>query len=788
LLIQNGAGDTQDSLDWLGKSVLDIADKTGISSAKIADGWYKVASAGFRGADAFNIMQAAAESAAIQGANISDVADLLTTVIKNYGTTVYDAIDYTNGFITAVSMGKISFQDFSTAISPLVPLAHQYGFALQDVEAALSMLTNVGYQAAQASTGLRYSFTALELPTAKLINSWQEAGITQQQMTDSLNKGLIPTYKTIYDAALKYGVAGSDAFNVEVMKLTGSGQKQGAMIAFLVGHYKDLEAEANRIADAENKHAEAIIGWNTAAYNLNLQLDRVKEGALSLAIALGEKLLPIVTPVVKGFADWLNGAREFIDNLNTDKIKNFVDNGITFLKTALADVTTWFSPVIDGLKNIWAQLQSPEVAAAAANIFKTLGDTFKILAPLLAPIPSLIGAVLSSINVAGVLDFVNAIATRLEPVLQSVVGVMQKVGQVVGDALANFANTGAINTLSQAFLDFMSTLGPFAEILGGVVGEFLNMLAQSGVLEEFFAMLARGLAGVIVIATGVISSFEELIRLIQFFVTGDFSENAFTALGSDLIKYNDQLIKSINNYDLLNIQLDNLGNNSGPLSAATNMGVFSQSTTNANGNVNTLNNNLKQTPIYINGVRQAWLTLDGTQNKVLGDADLGLGTVQHDMDKIGSTVMKPGVDTSSITNAESVADNLKRKFDSLNGSSTWSSYLNTYQTTYFQSVTGAPGSSIGNPNALAAGGMITEPVVGFGLRTGQMWSFGESGNEMVVPLTGARSMLGASSQNTTTGGDIHVHVEIGGREVMQAILSEADKTVRARYGNRSRAL
>jgi hypothetical protein len=50
----------------------------------------------------------------------------------------------------------------------------------------------------------------------------------------------------------------------------------------------------------------------------------------------------------------------------------------------------------------------------------------------------------------------------------------------------------------------------------------------------------------------------------------------------------------------------------------------------------------------------------------------------------------------------------------------------------------------------AEGGWITEPVVGLGLRTGSAYSFGEAGDEYVVPHRASRGRRGGSG-----GGDVH---------------------------------
>jgi hypothetical protein len=46
------------------------------------------------------------------------------------------------------------------------------------------------------------------------------------------------------------------------------------------------------------------------------------------------------------------------------------------------------------------------------------------------------------------------------------------------------------------------------------------------------------------------------------------------------------------------------------------------------------------------------------------------------------------------------------------------------------------------------GGIIPEPVIGYGLASGQMYGFGEQGSEMVTPIGGRRGWDGASSDGT----------------------------------------
>jgi phage-related minor tail protein len=55
---------------------------------------------------------------------------------------------------------------------------------------------------------------------------------------------------------------------------------------------------------------------------------------------------------------------------------------------------------------------------------------------------------------------------------------------------------------------------------------------------------------------------------------------------------------------------------------------------------------------------------------------------------------------------------------------------------------------LGHGHGYAAGGVIGEPVFGFGLTSGEPYSFGERGPEFVSPLTGPAAAIGGGGGRT----------------------------------------
>src|SRR6266704_3960855 len=165
--LKTGAGDTTDSFATLSKGILQVSVATGLMSGPLTKAMYEILSSGQRGAQAFDTLSAAAKGAVMEQANVVDVSDTLSGTMTNFGTKVFGAVAYMNGLIMAVSRGRITLQDLSTAMGPIEPVAHAMGISFADLAAAMSTQTNAAIPAARAATGLRFMMQALEVPTSK---------------------------------------------------------------------------------------------------------------------------------------------------------------------------------------------------------------------------------------------------------------------------------------------------------------------------------------------------------------------------------------------------------------------------------------------------------------------------------------------------------------------------------------------------------------------------------------------------------------------------------------------
>src|SRR6266700_1628717 len=130
-----GAGDVTDNMTLMGQAILGVSIKTDVAADNLNTAMYHILSVGQRGAQALDTLAAASEGAQIEMAKVADVANILVILQTNFGIHTYTATQYMNGLIVAVAHGNITLENLSTAMAPILPLAHQLGISFMDVAA-----------------------------------------------------------------------------------------------------------------------------------------------------------------------------------------------------------------------------------------------------------------------------------------------------------------------------------------------------------------------------------------------------------------------------------------------------------------------------------------------------------------------------------------------------------------------------------------------------------------------------------------------------------------------------
>ena len=212
------AGETHANIDMVRKGMLDMAGQVGDSALELSKAMYTIESGGQHGADGLMVLRAAAEGAKAEGADLTTVADALTSVLQDYHLKASDAALVTSQMVAAVGSGKTTFEQFAGSLHSVLPIAQSAHISFVDISAAIASMTVHGMSADQATQNLSDTIKHMLAPTGVQTKELAQLGLSSSNLADMVGKrGLTGTLQDLSEVILKHmGPSGRvmmDAFN-----------------------------------------------------------------------------------------------------------------------------------------------------------------------------------------------------------------------------------------------------------------------------------------------------------------------------------------------------------------------------------------------------------------------------------------------------------------------------------------------------------------------------------------------------------------------------------------------
>jgi len=294
--IKSLVGIAGDEVDRMSESVKDLAKDTGISANEAGDALFFITSAGLRGAEAMEVLEASMKAAKVGLGETKTVADLATSALNAYGSANLSATKATDVMVTAVREGKLEAGELAQSMGRVLPLASAMGVEFHEVGAAFAALSRTGTNAAEASTQIRGIFASLLKPTQQAEEALTKMGLSSKELRTQLREeGLLKTLET-----LKKEFEGNDEAAAQVF---GNVRALSAVLD-LMGANAD---STRQIFDALTKS----IGATGQAFEIDAEssaseFDKAVVRLSTSLLEIGEVVLPIVASGLEMVADVVN--------------------------------------------------------------------------------------------------------------------------------------------------------------------------------------------------------------------------------------------------------------------------------------------------------------------------------------------------------------------------------------------------------------------------------------------------------------------------------------------------
>jgi len=276
----------------LSEAVLELATTLPQSPQELADALFFVTSAGFRGAEAMDILETSAKAAASGLGETKVVADAVTSAMNSYAKSGLTAAQATDVLIKAVAEGKFEAAELAPVIGGVLPIAAQLGVEFNEVAAAIAAATRQGLSVNRAATGVRFLLSSFIKPSGAAEEALGRVGLSVEKLQTRLaKKGLLDTLQLLAEKFDLSTAAGKRAF----AQIVG-GARGLSVAAIQVGENAEaVQVLTDNIADAAGTTADA---WAVASQTLTNRIGTLKSTFLSMAISIGTVLIPVVSTLV----------------------------------------------------------------------------------------------------------------------------------------------------------------------------------------------------------------------------------------------------------------------------------------------------------------------------------------------------------------------------------------------------------------------------------------------------------------------------------------------------------
>lgn len=456
----------------IGEQVLEVSNRTGVSTDDLTDGMYQVVSAFGDTADAAAQLEVAAKAAAAGNATTTDSINLLSAVTKGYGDTSAEAVQKAADLSFAtVRLGQTSFPELAASMGKVIPLASTLGVEQEQLFGTMATLTGVTGSTSEVVTQLKATMQGFLSPTKEMQAALSSLGYESgQALLES--EGLQGALESLK------GTVGGD--ELAFAKLFSSVEAQTAVLAMAGTQADNLTQKTAEMYEATGA---ADTAFQRQTDTLAYTIQSFKNLGKNMLTQVGTAMLPAVQRIMDAVVE-MEPTISTVFTLMSDAIVSMVpviEELIPPIAEFAQEITSALLPplmqIIDAILPVVSSLISA-LAPVITSLFNALTPVLNVVTQLitsianiiskLSPIITLIGTLVSTLidTLSPAISFIaNLIGTVLNVAFEAIGPVIDSVTAVFGGLIDFISNIFAGNWSAA----WDSIVGVFGNIFGGIV-------------------------------------------------------------------------------------------------------------------------------------------------------------------------------------------------------------------------------------------------------------------------------------------------------------------------------
>lgn len=269
----------------------------GTSATDAAAAMTELVKAGLSVDDTFKAAKATLQLSAAAQIGNAEAATIVGQALNAFGLSGDKAIQVADLLANSANASAGEITDMAYALQAGASVANMAGQNIGDFTTAISLMANAGVTGSDAGTSLKSMFMSLISPTDKAAGIMKQYGIEVYDANGKLKP--LPELVKIFSG--KLGGLSDEQRNAALATIFGSDAIRAANIVLVDGADKwdGMSQAVNKAGGAQEVAGAKMQGTNGAIESLKSTLE-------TLAITIGENLLPAVTPLIAKLTDLVN--------------------------------------------------------------------------------------------------------------------------------------------------------------------------------------------------------------------------------------------------------------------------------------------------------------------------------------------------------------------------------------------------------------------------------------------------------------------------------------------------
>ncbi len=463
----------------VGQLASTMAQDLGISGKEVVKSFYYVLSTGVKPTEeGFKILaESALKLSKMLKIDTSTAVTYLADTTKIWGKAMTETAHTADVLFKASQLGNTTVPLLADAMREGGKAAASLGISMEETAAMMVAFSDKGVKGAEAGTAFRMVMLRLAAPPKDAANALKTLGVAiydtsgkMRPMTTILQEIQLnlKRFTSEQQNAILKAIAGEDAFS----KFAG----------ILAGSIPQIAAHA----DIMRQEAALAAGFAETQKTLNFQLDRMKIALGQVAVAIGQQLIPMITPAIEKVTAWINIVKEYLKT-HPEMMKNVavwgaigaaVSLAAGVIMVTIAKIGTAALTIVASLASIVAAI--PAVITGLAAIAPAIAPIIVIATAMVATIALVSGAVYLlytawTQNWGGIQQKTQQVIAAITPYFQMI---LAKAQELIAYFQAQFAPVWAQiwSYIVQEFNNFWNEFGPSLTELWTEVQSLLGLI------------------------------------------------------------------------------------------------------------------------------------------------------------------------------------------------------------------------------------------------------------------------------------------------------------------------